>query len=175
MRKFLAVLLGFSFAAYAPLAECAGQLDSIAAGAGEFPAPPAAAPAVQYEGDSGGYFSAEQLDNLLAPIALYPDPLLAQVLLAATFPDQIDEADREMRASYDHYNVDYAPWDVSVKAVAHYPAVLHMMADKLDWTTDRKSTRLNSSHGYISYAVFCLKKKKNKSKPTKTAQENYMH
>jgi len=135
MRKFLAVLLGFSFAAYAPLAECAGQLDSVAAGAGEFPAPPAAVPAVQYEGDSGGYFSAEQLDNLLAPIALYPDPLLAQVLLAATFPDQIDEADREMRASYDHYNVDYAPWDVSVKAVAHYPAVLHMMADKLDWTT----------------------------------------
>ena len=136
MRKFLAVLLGFSFAAYAPLAECAGQLDSVAAGAGEFPAPPVAVPAAQqYEGDSGGYFSAEQLDNLLAPIALYPDPLLAQVLLAATFPDQIDEADREMRASYDHYNVDYAPWDVSVKAVAHYPAVLHMMADKLDWTT----------------------------------------
>ncbi len=135
MRKFLAVLLVFSFAAYAPLAECAAQLDSVAAGAGEFPAPPAAVPAVQYDGDVGGYFSPEQLDNLLAPIALYPDPLLAQVLLAATFPDQIDEADREMRASYDHYNVDYAPWDVSVKAVAHYPAVLHMMADKLDWTT----------------------------------------
>ncbi len=135
MRKFLAVLLVFSFAAYAPLAECAAELDSVAAGAGEFPALPTAVPAAQYYGDSGGYFSPEQLDNLLAPIALYPDPLLAQVLLAATFPDQIDEADREMRASYDHYNVDYAPWDVSVKAVAHYPAVLHMMADKLDWTT----------------------------------------
>ncbi len=134
MRKFLAVLLAFSFTAYAPLAQCAAGLDSIAAGEGEFPAP-AGVPAAQYYGDSGGYFSPEQLDNLLAPIALYPDPLLAQVLLAATFPDQIDEADREMRASYDHYNVDYAPWDVSVKAVAHYPAVLHMMADKLDWTT----------------------------------------
>lgn len=80
-------------------------------------------------------FSADQLDNLVAPIALYPDPLLAQVLLAATFPDQIDEAAREVRAYGAGYNIDSAPWDVSVKAVAHYPTVLSMMADKLDWTT----------------------------------------
>jgi hypothetical protein len=95
------------------------------------PAHAMAAP--QYEADI--YFAAEQLENLLAPVALYPDPLLAQVLLAATFPDQIDEAAREVRAYGSGYNVDSAPWDVSVKAVAHYPTVLSMMADKLDWTT----------------------------------------
>ncbi|HEX7285767.1 MAG TPA: DUF3300 domain-containing protein [Candidatus Angelobacter sp.] len=87
----------------------------------------------QYEADL--YFSAEQLENLVAPVALYPDPLLAQVLLAATFPDQIDEAARELRAYGSGYNVDSATWDVSVKSVAHYPTVLSMMADKLDWTT----------------------------------------
>ncbi|MGC9971570.1 MAG: DUF3300 domain-containing protein [Bryobacteraceae bacterium] len=84
---------------------------------------------------SSGFFSPEQLDNLLAPIALYPDPLLAQVLLAATFPDQIDEAARFLRANSDPNSIDSEPWDVSVKSVAHYPTVLYMMADKLDWTT----------------------------------------
>jgi hypothetical protein len=82
------------------------------------------------------YFSLEQLDNLLAPIALYPDPLLAQVLLAVAFPDQIDEAARFMRAGAGAEYIDSQPWDVSVKAVAHYPTVLDMMADTLNWTTD---------------------------------------
>ena len=79
-------------------------------------------------------YSPEQLDNLLSPIALYPDPLLAQVLLAATFPDQIDEAARYVRAAGSN-SIDYQPWDVSVKAVAYYPSVMYMMADRLDWTT----------------------------------------
>lgn len=80
-------------------------------------------------------FSPEQLDNLLAPVALYPDPLLAQVLPAATFPDQIDEAARFCRAGANPDAIDAQPWDVSVKAVAHYPTVLYVMADGLDWTT----------------------------------------
>jgi hypothetical protein len=80
-------------------------------------------------------FSPDQLDNLLAPIALYPDPLLAQVLIAATFPDQIDDAARYLRGDRNANDVDDLSWDVSVKAVAHYPTVLAMMADKLDWTT----------------------------------------
>ena len=94
-----------------------------------------ALPAWCQDDDSNGYFSPEQLDNLLAPIALYPDPLLAQVLVAATFPDQIDEASRFVRANNDPNYIDEEPWDVSVKAVAHYPTVLFTMADKLDWTT----------------------------------------
>jgi hypothetical protein len=80
-------------------------------------------------------FSPDQLDNLTAPIALYPDPLLAQVLVAATFPDQIDEASRFLRSDANPDDIDGQPWDVSVKAVAHYPETLALMADKLDWTT----------------------------------------
>jgi hypothetical protein len=79
-------------------------------------------------------FTADQLDNLLAPIALYADPLLAQILLAATFPDQVDEAARFVRANADPNIIDSQAWDVSVKAVAHYPTVLEAMADDLDWT-----------------------------------------
>ena len=90
-------------------------------------------------------FSPDQLDNLLAPIALYPDPLLAQVLVAATFPDQIDEAARFVRWDSNADDVDPQPWDVSVKAVAHYPEVLDMMADKLDWTTALGQAYVNQS------------------------------
>jgi hypothetical protein len=90
-------------------------------------------------------FSADQLDNLLAPIALYPDPLLAQVLVAATFPDQIDEAARFVRDDPNADDVDGQPWDVSVKAVAHYSTVLDMMADDLDWTTALGQAYANQS------------------------------
>ena len=79
-------------------------------------------------------YAPEQLDNLLAPIALYPDPLLAQVLVATTFPDQIQDAAPWIRV-HDPESIDYQPWDVSVKAVAHYPTVLNMLNDRLDWTT----------------------------------------
>lgn len=51
-------------------------------------------------------FSPDQLDNLTAPIALYPDPLLAQVLVAATFPDQIDDASRFVRDDPNTNDVD---------------------------------------------------------------------
>ncbi len=79
-------------------------------------------------------YAPEQLDNLLAPVALYSDPLLAQVLVAATFPDQIQDAAQWVPAR-SPYEIDDRPWDVSVKAVAHYPTVLTMLSDRLDWTT----------------------------------------
>lgn len=97
--------------------------------------------------DSGGVYepySPEQLDNLLAPVALYPDPLLSQVLVAATFVDQIDEAARYVRANGPN-GIDDQDWDVSVKAVAHYPTVIEMMADKIDWTTSVGQAYVNQS------------------------------
>ncbi len=93
----------------------------------------------------GDYYSADQLDNLLAPVALYPDPLLAQVLTAATFVDQVDEASRMLRGSSDPRFIDGQPWDVSVKSVAHYPSVLQMMSDRLDWTTSVGQAYVNQS------------------------------
>jgi uncharacterized membrane protein YgcG len=93
-----------------------------------------------------GNLSAEQMDNLLAPIALYPDPLVAQVLPASTFVDQIDQAARWLRGNNNNSaGVDNQSWDVSVRSVAHYPQVLYMMSDKLDWTTALGQAYVNQS------------------------------
>ena len=98
----------------------------------------------QDQGPAYENFSPEQLDNLLSPVALYPDPLLAQLFVAATFPDQVEEAARYVRA-YGQNGVDDQNWDVSVKAVAHYPTVVGMMADKIDWTTSVGQAYVNQS------------------------------
>lgn len=76
------------------------------------------------------YTSAE-LDELLGPIALYPDPLLAQVLLAATYPEQLEAA---YQLRYSPASIEGQPWDISVKAVARYPDVFQMMASNINWT-----------------------------------------
>jgi len=85
-------------------------------------------------------FGQEQLDQILAPIALYSDPLLAQVLMAATYPLEVVLADRWVRQNRDLQGeqlndaLDRQPWDASVKALIPFPAVLAMMSEKLDWT-----------------------------------------
>jgi uncharacterized membrane protein YgcG len=83
----------------------------------------------------------EQLQQLVAPIALYPDSLVAQILAASTFPDQVVEADRWLQAHPELKGdelakaVDQQPWDVSVKALAEFPAVLGNMDKNLSWTS----------------------------------------
>ncbi len=87
-------------------------------------------------------YSQERLDQLLAPIALYPDPLLSQILMASTYPIEVVEADRWLKQnsnltgdSLDAALKD-APWDVSVKSLCHFPQILSMMDEKLQETTD---------------------------------------
>lgn len=78
-------------------------------------------------------WTAEELENLLAPIALYPDAILAQVLIAATFPEQIALAAAYVRTNGTR-GIDDQPWEISVKAVAYYAPVLNLMAEGEDWT-----------------------------------------
>ena len=75
------------------------------------------------------------LDQMLGPIALYPDPLIAQLLPAATLPSEIVVADRYVNGGGDPNLIDQQPWDPSVKALARYPTVLKWMDDNLAWTT----------------------------------------
>lgn len=82
---------------------------------------------------AGDLLMPDELDELLAPIALYPDPLIAQILPASTFVDQIGDAARFVRR-YGPSRADYQGWDISVRAIAHYPQVLYMMDQNLDWT-----------------------------------------
>ena len=85
-------------------------------------------------------FSQQELDQMCAPIALYPDSLLAQLLIAATYPDQVMDADHWLKANPnlrgDPLNdaLDRMNWDLSVKALAPFPQVLSMMAERPEWT-----------------------------------------
>ncbi|HEY6802313.1 MAG TPA: DUF3300 domain-containing protein [Pyrinomonadaceae bacterium] len=90
-------------------------------------------------------FSDAELDELFSPIALYPDPLLAQVVPAATFIDQLEDAQRVMNGRSDDNLISQQSWDVSVKSVAHYPQILKMMVDKRDWTTAVGQAYVNQS------------------------------
>ena len=76
--------------------------------------------------------TAAQLDELVAPVALYADPLLAQLLLAATFPDEVRDAAAHVRANGTR-DLDDQSWDVSVKAIAHYPTVLNLLDSRPEW------------------------------------------
>jgi hypothetical protein len=83
----------------------------------------------------------EQLERLVAPIALYPDSLVAQILAASTFPEQVVEADRWVQANPGLKGValgqavDKQPWDPSVKALAAFPSVLGNMDKNLSWVS----------------------------------------
>ncbi|HXY77564.1 MAG TPA: DUF3300 domain-containing protein [Candidatus Acidoferrales bacterium] len=83
----------------------------------------------------------EQLQRLVAPIALYPDSLVAQILAASTFPEEVVEADRWVQAHPDLKGdalgkaVDEQPWDPSVKALTAFPSVLGNMDKNLSWTS----------------------------------------
>jgi hypothetical protein len=83
----------------------------------------------------------EQLQRLVAPIALYPDSLVAQILAAATFPEQVVEADRWVQTHPDlkgealGKEVDTKPWDPSVKALTGFPSVLGNMDKNISWTS----------------------------------------
>jgi uncharacterized protein DUF3300 len=96
--------------------------------------------ATGYSGQ-GAPLSAEELQQLAAPIALYPDSLVAQILGAATFPDQIAGAAGWLQQNSNLHGptlmqaVDVQPWDPSVKALTQFPSVLGNLATNLSWTS----------------------------------------
>src|ERR1700676_711346 len=89
-------------------------------------------------------FAPDQLDDMVSRVALYPDPLLAQIFAAATYPDQIPDAARWAdqhhyltgQALADAMQADQLPWDPSVQALLPFPSVLDMMASDMQWTSD---------------------------------------
>jgi hypothetical protein len=84
--------------------------------------------------DAGAGYTPEQLDQMLAPIALYPDPLIALILPASTVPSDISLAAQYLASGGSPSGVDAQPWDPSVRGLAHYPDVLKWMNDNSDWT-----------------------------------------
>jgi hypothetical protein len=93
--------------------------------------------------------SLEQLQQLVAPIALYPDSLIAQILPAATYPEQIVESEKwitqngNLKGDNLAKAVDAQPWDASVKALTQFPAVLANMNQNLAWTSELGDAYMN--------------------------------
>ena len=85
-------------------------------------------------------FKQEELDQILAPIALYPDDLLSQVLMASTYPLEVVQAERwakqnkSLKGDALAQALEKQDWDPSVKSLVNFPDVLTMMSEKLDWT-----------------------------------------
>jgi len=106
-------------------------------------APPAADPGQQAADQAPAYAqqTPDQLQQLVAPIALYPDSLVAQILAGSTFPEQVVEADRWVQSHPDLKDkaladaVDQQPWDPSVKALTAFPSVLGNMDKNISWTS----------------------------------------
>jgi hypothetical protein len=106
----------------------------------------------------------EQLQQLVAPIALYPDSLVAQILAASTFPEQVVEADRWLQANPDMKGealgkaADQQPWDPSVKALVAFPSVLGNMDKNLSWASSLGDAYYNQQQDVMD-AVQVMRKR----------------
>jgi Protein of unknown function (DUF3300) len=119
-----------------------------------------------------------QLQQLVAPIALYPDALVAQILTGATYPDQVVESDRWIQQNPDlkgdqlGQEVDKQPWDLSIKALTEFPSVLGNMEKNLFWTSSVGDAYVNQPQDVMN-AVQVMRQRAEKAGNLKsTSQEN---
>lgn len=122
--------------------------------------------------------SPDQLNQLVAPIALYPDGLVAEILAAATYPDQVVDAGRWLQQ---HQNLqgkkladeaNKQSWDPSVKALVQFPAVLQNMTQNLAWTSELGDAYVNQRQD-VSQAVQAMRQRAQQAGNLKTTpQEN---
>ena len=121
-------------------------------------------------------FSIERLEQLAAPIALYPDALMSQVLMASTYPLEVVQAARWVGANPKVAGkaledaMQSQPWDASVKSLTTFPSVLQMMNDKLDWTQQLGDAFLGQQKELLA-AVQSLRQRADKSGNLKTTKE----
>jgi hypothetical protein len=105
--------------------------------------------------DQAATVSAGQLDSLVAPIALYPDPLLAQVLAASTYPQEIVQLQQWLSQNSGLTGqamaqaVTQQAWDPSVQAMAAFPDVVNNMAQNIQWTTDLGNAFMTQQAGVM--------------------------
>jgi hypothetical protein len=118
----------------------------------------------------------EQLQRLVAPIALYPDSLVAQILAASTFPEQVVEADRwvqshpELKGEALAQAADQQPWDPSVKALTAFPSVLGNMDKNLSWTSSLGDAYYNQQQEVMD-AVQVMRQRAEQSGNLKTTPQ----
>src|SRR5579862_3566475 len=125
-----------------------------------------------------GQQSPQVLQQLVAPIALYPDALVAQILAASTYPTEIVEADRwmdqhpDLKSQQLGEEVNKQPWDPSVKALTEFPSVLANMDKNLSWTSSLGDAYVNQEQDVMS-AIQLMRKRAEKAGHLKsTSQQN---
>ena len=97
-------------------------------------------PPIIAQQQSDAVFKQEELEQILAPIALHPDSLVSQILMASTYPLEVVQAERwakqnaSLKADALTAALEKQDWDPSVKSLVNFPQVLTMMSEKLDWT-----------------------------------------
>jgi len=172
LAVFLTLLLG---APPGLMAQSAGEAPQSAVKAPQEIKAQGAAAAPQGAGEEKP-FKQEELDQLLAPIALYPDSLLTQVLMASTYPLEIVQADRWAKQNKDKKGdalakaLEEQPWDPSVRSLVNFPDVLGMMSDKLDMTQKLGDAFLAQQKDVMD-TVQSLRKKAEASGNLKTTEE----
>jgi hypothetical protein len=120
----------------------------------------------------------DQLDQLVAPIALYPDALVAQILGASTYPTQIVEANRWIQkqgkesASKIADAANKQSWDPSVKALTAFPSVLAQLDKNLDWTTNLGNAYYNQPKDVMAAVQAMRKRAQASGKLKSTSQQN---
>jgi uncharacterized membrane protein YgcG len=122
--------------------------------------------------------SAEELDQLVAPIALYPDALVAQILAAATYPAQVVEADRWLQENPDLKGdalaqaINTQSWDPSAKALTQFPSVLAMMDRNLSWTSSLGDAYVNEQQNVLDAVQVMRQRAQRAGNLTSTPQES---
>src|SRR5262249_53996478 len=120
---------------------------------------------------------ADQLDSLVAPIALYPDPLLAQVLAASTYPLEIIQLQQWLeknKSLKDKALADAAakqPWDASIQALAALPEVVNRLSNDIQWTTDLGNAFLAQQSDVMDAVQRMRKKAQDKGNLKSTEQQ----
>ena len=121
-------------------------------------------------------FKQEELDQLLAPIALYPDSLIAQILMASTYPLEVIQATRWVKENESLKGdamttaIEQQNWDPSVKSLVNFPQVLERMSEKLDWTQKLGDAFLAQQKGVMD-TIQNLRKKAEAEGNLETTQE----
>ncbi len=162
-KQSLALVLSMALL-FATLPQSLSAQDQDAQDAQAAPADDTQAPAQDAQAPAYAQQTPEQLQRLVAPIALYPDSLVAQILTASTFPEQVVEADRWVQANPDLKGdalgkaVDQQPWDPSVKALAAFPSVLGNMDKNLSWTSSLGDAYYNQQQDVMD-AVQVMRRK----------------
>jgi hypothetical protein len=120
--------------------------------------------------------SAEQLQQLVAPIALYPDALIAQILAAATYPSEIVEAEKwieqhkHLKGDKLAKEVNKQSWDASVKALTQFPAVLANMNQNLAWTSELGDAYVNQQQN-VTQAIQTMRQRAQQTGNLKTTSQ----